>query len=112
MKKPDKFQVGDTAWLPGNWRGHERDKFVPYQVTERTKTGYIMQPPGVQIGTLNLAEKVSTIKANRDYLTAGEKDGRLWIEQNRWKVVREVERASDDMIRKIARNIGYVPEPK
>ena len=66
-KRVDKFKVGDTAWLPGDWRGHDRDKFFPSQVLERTKTGYVMRPAGTAIGTLNQPEHVSTILANRDY---------------------------------------------
>lgn len=109
MKKPDKFQVGDTAWLPGDWRGHDRNRLVPYQVIERIKTGYVMQPLGTQIGTLNLAERVSTVKANRDYYTTQAKEDWEWQRENRRKIVAKVECADAATLRQIAR-LFYVPE--
>lgn len=107
MKGADGFKVGDTAWLPGDWWGHDRDKFYPHRVIERTKTGYVMRPAGMQIGTLNQPESVSTIKANREYLTTREKEDFEWQRANRYKISREVENVDTALLRKVAELIGY-----
>lgn len=109
-KRVDKFKVGDTAWLPGDWRGHDRDKFFPSQVLERTKTGYVMRPAGTAIGTLNQPEHVSTILANRDYYTTEAKDDWEWQRANRRKIANKVEEADTATLRKIAELIGYKAE--
>ena len=105
-KRVDKFKVGDTAWLPGDWRVRDRDKFFSHTVLERTKTGYVM----LATRAPSQPEHVSTVKANRDYFTTQAKEDWEWQRVNRRKIANKVEEADTATLRKIAELIGYKAE--
>lgn len=109
MKKPDKFQVGDSAWLMGD--PYRRPMpWMEYKVLERTKTGYIMRLVVSRSGRINWDIKVSTVKAKRSYLTTTEKEDQDWAGEHRYRIAKWVGlRIDDAMLRKVADLIGYVP---
>lgn len=116
-KKGDKFAVGDTAW---HLEDRYRRTWVEYRVIERTKTGYVVQRPGVAWRSsvagdqFYKPEKVSTVKMNRwAWMTAQGKEDWAWAEEHRSKIVREItygHEVSPTTLRKIAELIGYKAE--
>ncbi len=117
-KKLDKFKVGDTAWAKGD--PYRRPVlWTEYRVLERTKTGYVIQRPGVSYvssfagNVFYKPETVSAIKVNRgDYLTTQEKEDWVWAKEHRYKISDQVERVDAALLRKVAEVIGYKPEAK
>lgn len=111
MKKPDKFQVGDTAWQFDQSRSY-KGTWTEYRVIERTQTGYIMQRPGIwYLDRPHTLDKVSTTAANRRYYTTEAKSDYEWAGENRYKISAMIERhVAAATLRKVADLIGYKPE--
>ena len=110
MRKPDKFKVGDTAWKFDQSRSY-KGTWTEYRVSERTKTGYVMQRPGVwYLDRPHTLDKVSTAAANRAYYTTEAKADYEYAAENRYKISAIIERNVDSAtLRKIADLIGYKP---
>ena len=110
-KRADKFAVGDTAWLKGD-PFRRPVKWVEYRVKERTKTGYVIQKPGEWMpGRAHGAEKVSTVKMNRDYRTTQEKEDSIWSDEHRYRISHKIQDDVDAAtLRKVAELIGYKAE--
>ena len=119
-KKLDKFKVGDTAWAKGD--PYRRPVlWTEYRVLERTKTGYVIQRPGVSCvssfagNVFYKPETASAIKVNRgDYLTAQEKEDWIWANDHRNRIVNLLTygKVNATTLRKVAEVIGYKPEAK
>ena len=106
-KQSDKFQVGEFVWLKGD-QFRRPQRWTEYAVVERTPRGYVIQQTGTQYnGRPYDTETISTVRANRDYVSAQVKIDTVWADLHRNRVLRDVQFAPPAMLREVARLIGY-----
>lgn len=106
-KKSDKFQVGEALWLKGDpFRRPQR--WTEYQVVERTPRGYVIRQTGARWdGRPYEVKTISTVRANRDYVSTQDKEDSEWSDVHKYRVLHEVQYGPPAMLRQVARLIGY-----
>ena len=62
-------------------------------------------------GQIHRLERISTVKMNRDYRTAQEKEDSVWSDEHRYRISHKILHDTDAAtLRKVAELIGYKAE--
>lgn len=102
------FDGNRRTYQPGMSGGPIYEKhFAPSRIVGDTKVSWIMDLYDARVNKKTLDS--STKFADRGYFTKSAMEADIWFNANRYKIVREVERAGLEQLQEIARIVGYHP---
>jgi hypothetical protein len=123
--KARKFEPGQRVWeFDPNRRVYSKappgkiwakggpifaEHFRPMQVYRIEGRSYLIGTPPGEWGGEKFARKYGFDKAERLFRTYAEREGEIWMDENRYRLIRVIERCRDlEILKRVAELVGYV----